>query len=86
MNKDFLPFYNSLSQEEKDSFLEFSKEELIDHFIANLKNAECLLNRINKAIEYIEENCSNYYVEKPHYRGIEFINIEELLEILKGEK
>ena len=44
-----------------------------------------LRQRINKAIEYIKENCSNYYVEKPNYRGVELINIEELLKIL-GEK
>lgn len=41
--------------------------------------------KIEKAIEYIKENCTNYYVEKPNYRGVELINIEELLEIL-GDK
>ena len=36
-------------------------------------------------IEYIKENCTNYYVEEPHYRGVELINLEELLQIL-GDK
>lgn len=41
---------------------------------------------INKAIEYIEDNCQEYYVNEPHYRGVQFINIEDLLNILKGEE
>lgn len=82
MNKDFLPFYNSLSQEEKDSFLEFSKEELIDHFIANLKNAECLLNRINKAIEYINKTTNNTMFELRSDTG----ELNYLMRILKGEE
>lgn len=41
--------------------------------------------KLDKAIEYIESNSTNYYVEKPNYRGVELINIEDLLKILKGE-
>lgn len=44
-----------------------------------------LQQKIDKATKYIKENCSNYYVNEPHYRGVELINIEELLEIL-GDK
>jgi hypothetical protein len=55
-------------------------------FIYHLKeDKKDLQQRIDKAIEYIKENCTNYYVEKPNYRGVELINIEELLEIL-GDK
>lgn len=87
MNKDFLPFYNDLSQEDKEFWLECSKEELIDHFVSNLKNAECLLNRINKAIEYIEHS----YNPQPFYKYLygdengEVQNLDKLLNILKGE-
>ena len=51
------------------------------------QNAFLSLNsKIDKAIEYIETNTQNYYVNKPHYRGIELINIEDLLKILKGKE
>lgn len=81
MNKDFLPFYNSLTQEEKDCFLEFSKEELIDHFIANLKNSECLLNRINKALEFCEA-----FKKKFRYDLLKHCHLDEIMDILKGVK
>ena len=60
----------------------FYVEPIIDYY----EEIERLNNIIKEAREYIKENCSNYYVEKPNYRGVELINIEELLEILdKGE-
>ena len=43
-----------------------------------------LQKRIDKAIEYIESNCNEFYVNEPHYRGYQIINIEPLLDILKG--
>lgn len=55
MNKKYLPYYNSLNEKEKTFWLDCSKEELIDHFIANVKNGEVLLNRIDEAIEYINK-------------------------------
>jgi len=58
-------------------------EELYKEYLEN-QNKE-MKEKIDKTIEYIKENCTNYYVEKPHYRGVELINIEELLEIL-GDK
>ena len=42
------------------------------------------LLRIEKAIEYIESNCNEFYANEPHYRGYQIINIEPLLDILKG--
>ena len=56
MNKEYLPYFNSLSQKEKDFWLECSKEEIIDSLVANIKNGEVLLARIDKAIEYIKKN------------------------------
>lgn len=55
MNNEYLPFYNSLNQKEKDFWLNCSKEELIDYFIANVRNSEKLLGIIEKAIEYIKQ-------------------------------
>ena len=43
-----------------------------------------LQQRIKKAIEYIESECHEFYVNEPHYRGYQIINIEPLLDILKG--
>ena len=45
---------------------------------------EDLKQRIDKAIEYIESECNEFYVNEPHYRGYQIINIEPLLDILKG--
>ncbi len=44
-----------------------------------------LENRIDKAIEYIENNCQDYYTDIPHYRGYQLIEVEDLLNILRGE-
>ena len=79
MKKEYLPFFNSLEQKYKDIYLEWSKEELIDHLVANIKNGEVLLSRIEKAIEYIEHT-QNYGKEKVLY-----VNGNDILKILKGE-
>ena len=80
MNKEYLPFYNSLNQKEKNFWLECSKEELIDHFIANVKNSEKLLERINKAIEYIKQYGNLYCLKHTQFK--KYKQYEELLEIL----
>ena len=80
MNKDYLPFYNGLNEKEKAFWLECSKEELIDHLIANIINGEILLQRIDKAIEYIKENIDN-----TGWLEIGTENVKELLEILGGD-
>lgn len=54
MNKDYLPFYESLKDDDKEFWLSCSKEELIDHIVSNIRNGETLLSRINKAIEYMD--------------------------------
>ena len=61
--------YNIQLKQEKDE-LEYELSEL--------------QQRIDKAIEYIESNCNEFYVNEPHYRGYQIINIEPLLDILKG--
>ena len=78
MNKDYLPFYNSLKDDDKEFWLNCSKEELIDHIVSNIRNGETLLSRIDKAIEYIEEhkNIMGFYEE---------VNGDDLMKILKGE-
>ena len=79
MKKEYLPFFNSLEQKYKDIYLEWSKEELIDHLEEKKKNGEVLLSRIEKAIEYIEHT-QNYGKEKVLY-----VNGNDILKILKGE-
>lgn len=82
MNKDFLPYFNSLEQKYKDAYMEWSKEQLIDHLVANIKNGEVLLSRIEKAIEYIEKHTDK--LKTTRIPKIDF-NYKELLETLKGE-
>ncbi len=81
MNKDYLPFYNSLKDDDKEFWLNCSKEELIDHIVSNIRNGETLLSRIDKAIEYIKENES-----VDLYDDVGSAFCRRLLEILKGEK
>lgn len=83
MNKDYLPFYESLKDDDKEFWLNCSKEELIDHIVSNIRNGETLLLRINKAIELLEKyglvdkngNFNTY---------LDTIDLKELYEILKG--
>lgn len=90
MNKEYLPFFNNLEQKYKDTYMEWSKEQLIDHLVANIKNGEVLLERIEKAVDYL--NNTPRIVSSIHYRDKEsnyaFVDFEvkgELLNILKGE-
>ena len=76
MNRDYLPFYESLKDEDKEFWLNCSKEELIDHIISNIRNGETLLSRIDKAIEYIENPRHEMSVK----------SYQELLDILKGSE
>jgi hypothetical protein len=84
IKNEYLPFYNSLNEKEKTFWLDCSKEELIDHFIANVKNGEVLLQRIDKAIEYIKEHI-RVDDEYPDYMEMLIEERNELLEIL-GDK
>lgn len=78
MNKNYLPFYDSLKDDDKEFWLNCSKEELIDHIVSNIRNGETLLSRIDKAIEYITSRSIK--------AGVELMPREkELLKILKGE-
>jgi hypothetical protein len=77
MNKDYLPFYESLKDDDKEFWLNCSKEKLIDHIVSNIRNGETLLSRINKAIEYINEK-ADYPIGYYHC-------LKELRDILKGE-
>ena len=82
MNKNYLPFYNSLNDKDKAFWMECTKEELIDHLISNIKNGEELLSRIDKAIEFIYENA--YDTERQNCIDDLWGEIPTLLEILKG--
>ena len=90
MSKEYLPFYNSLSQKDKDFWLKCSKETLIDHFISNVRNGEVLLDRIEKAIEYnnqIIKDTKDFYRPTADiiYSGDCLIDIaENNINILKG--
>ena len=37
MNKEYLPFYNSLNDRDKEFWMNCSKEQLIDHLIGDKK-------------------------------------------------
>lgn len=75
MNKNYLPYYNSLNERDKTFWLGQDKETLIDHLVSNINNSEVLLSRIEKAKEYIEE--------PQHEMSVK--TYQELLEILNGE-
>ena len=53
MSKEYLPFYDGLSQKDKDFWLKCSKETLIDHFISNVRNGEELYSRLEDIETYI---------------------------------
>lgn len=57
---------------------------IAQHKIADYLMKNDLQERIIKAIDYIESECNEFYVNEPHYRGYQIINIEPLLDILKG--
>jgi hypothetical protein len=80
MNKDYLPFYDSLKDDDKEFWLNCSKEELIDHIVSNIRNGEALLSRIDKAIEYIQDRYDGEVLTHTFDKD----NVGELLEILKG--
>ena len=61
------------------------RENILNQFYYEHYDLLEALKRIDKAIDYIKENASNFYLENPHYRGVALLEIEELLEIL-GDK
>ena len=78
MSKDYLPFYNSLKDDDKEFWLNCSKEELIDHIVSNIRNGETLLSRIDEAIQIIDIVLN---VGVKDYKG----QLEVIKDILKGE-
>ena len=85
-DKKFIPFW-----------MEKSKEEIIEAYIECIHNGEVLLNRIDKAIKYIGENCilCNEWEEtefcqfipkdKITYKELNKTKVINLLNILRGE-
>ncbi len=87
MNKEYLPYYDSLDEKYRQIYMEWSKEELIDHLVANIKNGEVLLSRIDEAIEYIEKCGGMELVNDYSFPEKPIIDKEaktNLLNILKG--
>ena len=85
MNKKYLPFYESLKDDDKEFWLSCSKEELIDHIVSNIRNGETLLSRINKAIELLEKY--GLVDENGNFNTyLDTIDLKELYEILKGSE
>lgn len=83
MNKEYLPFFNSLEQKYKDAYMEWSKEQLIDHLVANIKNGEVLLSRIEKTISDMLETLEKYNYYDDYSFDASMLNF--WIEILKGE-
>lgn len=79
MNKDYLPFYNSLNDKDKAFWMECTKEELIDHLISNIKNGEELLLRIEKSTKYLMIHAN--YIEDIG-RCCDELNDDECTELL----
>lgn len=79
----YLPYYDKLDEKYKQIYLEWDKEILIDHLVANIHNGEVLLERINKTIDYIE-NCSGTYKNAIGELN-SMINSVQVLKIIKGE-
>lgn len=77
MNKDYLPYYNSLNDKDKEFWLNCTKEELIDHLIGAIRNGETLLNRINNTIEYIDKLGYQDIIDNPR---------KQLVKVLTGDK
>lgn len=65
MNKEYLPFYNSLNDRDKEFWMNCSKEQLIDHLIGSIRNGEELLSRIERATEYIDKMSYTSIVDNP---------------------
>lgn len=83
MNKEYLPFYESLKDDDKEFWLNCSKEELIDHIVSNIRNGETLLLRINKSLELLEKY--GLVDENGNFNTyLDTIDLKELYEILKG--
>lgn len=86
MNKNYLPYFDNLEQKYKDIYMEWSKEELIDHLVSNINNSEVLLSRIEKAKEYIEIIVKNTPSStRKDYANMILIDYKKLLEILNGD-
>lgn len=86
MNKNYLPYYNSLNERDKTFWLGQDKETLIDHIISNINNGVVLLSRIEQAKEYIETIVKNTPSStRKDYSNMILIDYKKVLEILNGE-
>ena len=85
MNKNYLPYFNSLKERDKIFWLGQDKETLIDHIISNINNSETLLSRIEQAKEYIKESIYDLDTSIVHCE-MERLDLEEIIKILDGER
>lgn len=82
MNKNYLPFYDSLKDDDKEFWLNCSKEELIDHIVSNIRNGETLLSRIDKVKEYIRLNFCNHQDINDCWHS----DMQDILDLLNGKE
>lgn len=80
MNKDYLPYFERLDEKYKQIYMSWDKEKLIDCIVSNICNGQILLERIDKAIEYIQDR----YDGEVLTHTFDKCNVGELLNILKG--
>jgi hypothetical protein len=65
MTKEYLPYFDSLNEKDKEFWLKCTKEELIDHLIGSIRNGEELLSRIERATEYLEKMSYASVIDNP---------------------
>ena len=80
MSKEYTPFYDGLEDKYKEYYMEWSKEVLIDHMVANIHNADVLLKRIEDAEDFIDRYLS---LDLEQFSTDSLLN--KLRKILKGE-
>lgn len=80
MSKEYTPFYDGLEEKYKEYYMEWSKEVLIDHMVANIHNADVLLKRIEDAEDFIDRYLA---LDLEQFPTDSLLN--KLRKILKGE-
>lgn len=78
-------FYNDIVEEYTKAFVKEKEQVILQRVMKNLQQENSQLKeRIEKAINHIEDTC--YYPELDNISNMTSEEVEELLEILKGDK